>query len=220
MNSKVVAIILVVFLLSCAGPAPKKAEEDAGTETASSAALVQPESGSDFDPDEYAVYAVVLDAIETVSVNTILLSRTTIHRKWRGNKEVSFDPSSTEGQGVPSKKLGRGIPGLLPETIEDYEGRNDESCVLEDYFDTSVRIVLLDEKAFHELKWKEILERYPLAGGNRYRLSRVGFNEEKTQALVYLDRYRNAMDAQGCHYFLVNEGGQWKIMAKTVGWKS
>lgn len=220
MNSKAVVIVFVIFLLSCAGPAPKKAEEDAGTEPAAVAAPEQPELGSDFDPEEYAVYAVVLDAIETVSVNTILLSRTTIHRAWRGNKEVSYDLASEKGDAAPSKKLYRGIPGLLPETIEDYEGRNDKSCVLEDRFDTRVRIALLDEKAFHELKWKEILEKYPLAGGNRYRLSRAGFNEEKTQALVYLDRYRNAMDAQGCHYFLVNEGGQWRIKAKTVGWKS
>ena len=174
----------------------------------------------EIDPEEYTVYGVVLDAVRTPELNTLLLSRRTIPWAWRNDEAISLDPSHGGEQSPGRSKTNEGIPGLSPETVGNYRQKNVKAYQLEDRFDPTMNIVLLDRKEFQDLEWKEILRNYPQAGGYRFRLSRVGFNKEKTKALVYVDKYRNASDAQGCHYYLVKQGGGWVIQAKTLGWNA
>lgn len=63
--------------------------------------------------------------------------------------------------------------------------------------------------------WKPFYQEYPDANGY-YQLSRVGFNKNKTFALVCLEREAGLSNDTG-HYLLKKVKGKWKIY-QAIGW--
>ncbi len=109
------------------------------------------------------------------------------------------------------------------ETMDNFQMRNTQSYPLVDLFDLDVTVVFLNkaevEKHFRESAWFGLYSRYPFSQGVMT-LSRVGFNREMNQALVYLGNEKEILDGVGYYTLLVKENGTWVIQDKVLVWIS
>jgi len=67
--------------------------------------------------------------------------------------------------------------------------------------------------------WDGFYESFPKYVGLT-RVSRVGFNEDRTQALLYIGRQTHWLSGLGVVYFLVRAAGQWNIETRITVWIS
>ena len=67
--------------------------------------------------------------------------------------------------------------------------------------------------------WEEFYRRYPDSPGITT-LSRVGFNRERTEALVYMGAQLHYLAGAGNLYRLEKQDGVWKIVEKVMLWIS
>lgn len=118
------------------------------------------------------------------------------------------------------------------DTAKDFIEKNKKPFELENKFNVKVKINLLygDErkKLFVELnatyysdEWGKILsEKYSKSGNQILTLSRVGFNNKKTKALLHLGYQCGRTCGEGNYILLVKKDGKWKIKKKSRTWIS
>jgi hypothetical protein len=115
------------------------------------------------------------------------------------------------------------IPALEQETLNDFHVKNEEEYPLVDSFYLSEAIVLIREEAvtlhFEDKGWNEFYQIYPFSQGIMT-LSRVGFNSEMNQALVYVGNQAEYLGGAGYYVLLVKEAGVWVIHAEIMAWIS
>jgi hypothetical protein len=70
-----------------------------------------------------------------------------------------------------------------------------------------------------EDSWKQFYRTYPGAHGI-LTFSRVGFNSDKSQAVVYMKYDGNVMSHYGAYFLLVRKGGLWEFQTKKTIWIS
>jgi hypothetical protein len=129
----------------------------------------------------------------------------------------SLDPKVIE------KELPKDLKALSSEPIKSWKKNNAESHPISDRFSFEEKVLLLSRKQFSDSfkpkSWASFYERYPNALGY-FALSRVGFDEKKTVALVYIANMQDRKWGSGSFYFLVKEEGKWKIKAESRVWVS
>lgn len=120
-------------------------------------------------------------------------------------------------------RLRERLPDLEAETIAGYSARNARSSPLRQFLDLPMEARLLTED-----EWKAILDqggwdafyaRFPGAPGLT-ELSRVGFNRERTQALIYMGTMSHYLAGAGFFYLLEKEGDSWKVKDQVMVWIS
>ena len=106
---------------------------------------------------------------------------------------------------------------LPPELVDGFLERNQQSHPLRQELDFGVEYQLLTQETVDELRpldeasgWKLRYERYPNSYGFVY-LSRVGFNEDFSMALVYMSTYHYEQPLIGGYYLLVKKDGVWVV---------
>jgi hypothetical protein len=114
---------------------------------------------------------------------------------------------------------------LSVETLTDFKARNDSSYPLRASMALGVRYLLFSQKDKQELfqvnqsGWDVFYNRYPGAPGIMT-LSRVGFNKQMDQALVYLGVQSHWLAGSG-NFFLFNKvNGSWVIDQQVMSWIS
>lgn len=158
------------------------------------------------EAEEQAVYSVLLSEYDRQS---IVLSQTT---------DSGFD--FTGQTGMPD-----GIAGLSQDLWDDYLGRNDRSYPLSTEMEIGREYSLLEAEEMsdifsnHEDGWSEFYRRYPDSPGITT-LSRVGFNQDRTEALVYMGTQFHYLAGAGNLIQLEKKNGEWKIKDKTMLWIS
>jgi Holliday junction resolvase-like predicted endonuclease len=117
------------------------------------------------------------------------------------------------------------IPALKQETFDDFENKNADLYPLDDSFSLEVPVVLLSEDEIHDLmepksaSWGDKLyEKHNSKG--ILTLSRVGFNPDMNQALVYIGIYSIYNSGMGYYVLLVKESDNWKIQDIIEAWIS
>jgi hypothetical protein len=117
-------------------------------------------------------------------------------------------------------------------TTEDFITKNTEAYELNDKFNLEVKLNILNgnerEELFKELnkkgsydEWAEILsQKYSKGGAEIIRLSRVGFNADKSQALVFVSFQCGWTCGEGNYVLLAKKEGQWKVKKKDMTWIS
>lgn len=115
-------------------------------------------------------------------------------------------------------------------TSEDYLQKNARSYELKDKFNLNEKIIFLKQSEMMELikemnrtlnsdEWAKIQnEKYPNSGGIIISLSRVGFNSNKTQALVQVGFQCGVTCGEGNYFLLTKNKGRWKIKKKHITW--
>lgn len=116
---------------------------------------------------------------------------------------------------------------LSVETLEDYVSRNEQALALEKKFNLKTKYQIVPYVNVKNLfsnfdldaAWKTFYSRYPASGGY-IRLSRVGFNKAKDQALVSTAWMCNTLCGEGNYVLLSKQQGSWKVLKKVVTWVS
>lgn len=109
-------------------------------------------------------------------------------------------------------------------TAEDFLSKNEQSYPLKNGFDVRAITVLISEEELEEIfqgtfRWSEYYARYPFSRGF-IELSRVGFDSEMDQALVYVGNYRGSLSGAGYYVLLIKEGDRWIIQDMSLLWIS
>ena len=167
------------------------------------------------DADEYAVYAALFaeKGYDKEGAQLVLESGTVVNDTFSGH----MDQASIE-------KLFRMPP--MKDAIDDFIKKNRKSSVLTDQFKLKATIVLITnsdvKRMFHdsiEGGWDLFHTKYPNAI-SIHTLSRVGFNKDKTAALVYYTYSCGGLCGQGQYVLLGKHDGQWKIEKESMTWIS
>lgn len=164
--------------------------------------------------DEYAIYSAVLNAeYAHVAAGEGLISiaeRTILPR------EVTAERNDLLSQQLPS---------LASETLADFLAVNDRSYSLLPRLTMPRTYALISSeelKAFSQDKdyfdfWDAFHAHYP---GPLFRFSRVGFNREHTQALVYYSNYMFGLSGIAGYLLFEKSGGIWVISGSAGDWIS
>lgn len=200
----------VVIIAGCAG---KQATPAAGmtatptldTMTTSASAVTE----------ECAVYKAVIESdYLTEGIELIVIMDHTVNGAYPGASLDSVLEHVRENLGS----------AVEPETLNDYEAQNGRTQKLDGCFSLDVQYVLLSEVEFNEIfetggDWSQFYATYPNSQGIMT-LSRVGFNANMDQALVYVGNEKEFLAGMGFYALLTKKGDAWVIQSRVVVWIS
>ena len=173
-----------------------------------------PQLESDDEMAEYAVYNALLKARFVHDRVGLLVIR----------RNTSLDPARSSIE--RSDYLQQNLPGLSDEIVEDFENKNQTLHELKPQFDLGVEYTLVSDQEIEELfgqqdkdGWQAFYEKYPDAPGE-ITLSRVGFNEARNKALVYIGNQQGWLAGAGYFVLLTMQDGQWIIESELMAWIS
>ena len=154
------------------------------------------------DPEAYAVYAAVLPKVwnwdQRMQTLVVFLQET---KRARLN--------SAKDLGIEGD---RRFARDWSDTLENYVKNNRTVKRLQRKFPIAMDYVLVPTEEvnalFHAGGWANFYHHYPRAV-NYVSMSAVGFNKEKTQALVTMTYTCGSACAGGRYYFLVKRNGKW-----------
>jgi len=173
------------------------------------------------DPDEYAVWSAVLAKkyADGGYLKLVIRDRTAMYvpdpiaRQWQNSEHDT-------------------------EAFSDLQAKNKAQSVLENKFSVKLPCILMTgeaesklfpstpsepkDKAFIEKvqsSWKQFYEEYPSAQGI-LTISRVGFNSDKSEAVVYIQNVASLMLASGKLFFLTKKNGSWEVQTEKMIWFS
>jgi len=118
--------------------------------------------------------------------------------------------------------VGQKMPLTEKETLDNFQLKNAESHPLGDYFNLTVEVVLVSIEEIREIfqednGWKEFYATYPFSQGIMT-LSRVGFNAEMDQALLYVEDEWDDCIGSGHYILFTKENGVWTIQSWVISW--
>jgi len=157
---------------------------------------------------------------EETAVYTVLLQRS-------GSLWVIQQEAQATGYGDPDSGwlgyINKEMPNVEKTSVASFQDRNNADSVLDGSFDASMNVALLTRQGFDEIfqegGWDGFYQRYPNANGFTT-LSRVGFNEDLSQALVYMGTMSGPLAGVGYYYLLEKKDGIWQITNQVMAWIS
>lgn len=116
------------------------------------------------------------------------------------------------------------MPGLSRATHVAYSRRNREAHPLADAFGLPVPVKLISHEEIDEIfgspeGWDEFYRRYPGSQGEMT-LSRVGFDVDRGQALLYLGNMEYWLAGSGWALLFERSGGDWTVVGHAFLWIS
>jgi hypothetical protein len=171
--------------------------------------------------DEYGIYAALFRQKQADNENSQIVINDMTTTDDFSEKRVDIrnvDPAIQD--------LVKRFPQLARETALDFFTKNQTSWTLRNEFNLKAEIVLIttyETKKFFkgdiEEGWKLFHTTYPRAGSIDT-LSRVGFNKEKTQALIYYTYVCGGLCGQGQYILLTRKDDKWTIEKESGTWIS
>lgn len=155
----------------------------------------------DENTQEYKVYAAVVDERESPSV--LVMDYTEAYPVQDRTQHLEY--------------VTENMPALPQELFDDFEAKNKESYKLD-----ATKLGPNCEPLSYE-EWQEMLKEGPGAFheyGGVLAFSRVGFNPEKTLALVYVHERHDGLTGGGYYVLLAREGREWIVQQELLLWIS
>jgi len=171
-------------------------------------------------PEEYAVYSAVLEQIYPSSPKMFVIYSESSDREDLGENSVDyFEKNSASSQwGMSTVKLDKDM-------VKDYNDKNQKKYPMDkDSFSVDQEIVLLTEGESDAIfwgggRWGEFNSKFPGSSGT-IELSRVGFNNDKTEAILYFGNQQDRLMGQGFYLLLARNGDSWRIIDRCSIWIS
>jgi hypothetical protein len=165
--------------------------------------------------DEYAVYEAVIESLYLTEDTELIVIRD------RTATDVSPNESLDSEVEYIREELGTAIE---LETLDDYRAKNRGSHRLDAVLSLDVPCVLLSEAELVEIfeqggGWNQFYKIYPNSQG-MMTLSRVGFDAQIDQALVYIGNQADYKAGRGYFVLLTKKGGVWTIDDIVIAWIS
>ena len=175
---------------------------------------------SSFEDEEYAVYSALISQkfVREKTKRLVILNETA----------RQFSPSE-DADTVWAVKAR--IPEASEPVLDDFAKKNKTTSLLERRFKFQVDYVLISDEELDsffkdgfpgegfERSWKQFYEKYPGAPGYIW-LSRVGFDKEKGEAVVYVGSMCDQLCGGGQYVRLVKKDGGWKVEQEVTIWAS
>ncbi len=157
--------------------------------------------------EEYEVMSAVLSKYDKEN-NEFVIKEETI--------QYNFDINDKDGNFAFLSEVV--MPNLLEETKKDFNSKNDKTYTLEKKFTFKSNYKFISEADkqnifkddFPDESWKTFYKKYPKALG-LYHFSRVGFNNDKNQALIVSYESRGSLWMEGKLFFLVKKKNGWYV---------
>lgn len=167
--------------------------------------------------EDYKVYSAILSATNWIGKARVhLIIRTTL------TSEGVVGIPGIDDRSTLLKKLAP----LSDEVLNDYEQVNQSEFNLSDKFKLKPRLLLIDERETHGIfawhavdGWNHFHKRFPDSDGFT-KFSRVGFDANKSLALVYVSYSCDRRCAEGGYYLLEKGNHGWKVTSKYAVWVS
>lgn len=202
MYARIISFCLSLLLLSIvsAGCAP------------ASTALPTP-TAPDIEAEEEAVYAALFDEMYGEPQMLVLIA------------ETETTPMSVENTDSTLEYVLSQMGGLSEETVAGFRSRNEAAYPLRPDMDLGLPYVLLTRDDVDEIfdvntsGWDVFYTRYPNSPGLTS-VSRVGFNADFTQALVYIGTQSHWLSGAGYYVLLAKTGGRWQVEQQVMTWIS
>ncbi len=162
--------------------------------------------GNEITKEEYEILGFLLDFISEGETDYLVLQNETENDFVTGNVDL-FQKQQEELKGLPA--------GLML----DFVTKNMKSYPLDAALLQTERKILLQspeelEKAFvfdgTTDGWASFYKKYPESDGQTV-VSRAGFNEQKTEALVYIAGIHDILCAEGNLYYLKKADSKWQL---------
>jgi hypothetical protein len=166
--------------------------------------------------DESAVYTVLFQDLYEASKNRpIILIETT---------SIGVPPGLLTKVSVQGEQTTRFLARLSPETRQDYSDRNKEHARLPSPCHLAPDCVVFDVADIAPLvkndrAWRGFMKKHPNAPGVVV-VSRIGFNRDRTEAIVYVGRACGSICGEGEYVRLVKLKNSWAVDDHTVVWLS
>jgi hypothetical protein len=153
------------------------------------------------DTDAYEIYATLLPhqwAVTEARTNKMIIRAETT------SYEMCIKP---EGESV----------AVLGPAIADFEEKNKQPWLLEKAIPMDVSYEFIFEKEMDAVfangpgGWKGFYEKYPDSGGYN-EVSAVGFNKDKTVAIVYVAHMCGGLCGGGSFHILEKKDGKWQAL--------
>jgi hypothetical protein len=168
--------------------------------------------------DEAAVYSALLASLfEAGPGRPIVLENHT---------SIGVPPgmwATTSVQGADTSKF---LAKLSPDTRADYQAKNKKSmslpqpctlapeCSAEDVVSLTAIVVTKNK---NDKGWKNFFSKYPNSPGILL-VSRIGFNADKTEAIVYAGKSCGTLCGEGYYVRLTKIGERWTVADQTTVW--
>jgi hypothetical protein len=171
----------------------------------------QPSQPKPMETEELKVYSTVLDALgERFGASRLLiLNETTL-----GRVSPLSDPQEV------GQFLRKRVPeGIAVEIVDEFVQKNRQPISLRDEIPTRMSHSLVENQDPRlSGEWEEFNKKNP--GSTIVQLSRVAFDPDMTQALVYLSSLMGSRSGWGYYVFLSKHGQDWEIKQKQQAWVS
>ena len=180
-----------------------------------------PKPTAAIDDEEYAVYAVLLQSLYGNGAKLLVLDNFVSGCVAVGNNAEGEKAWQQSLNGLPAK-----LPKLSPKTIADFKSKAQQCRNVEAKFTLPTKYLLISKQERKQIfakpdtkqAWASFYQKY--AGASGYiNLSNIGFNEDRTQALV--DTYRKCGANCGAEkmVLLTKVNGKWSMAAIHKIWE-
>lgn len=192
------SISLTCALLTACGPHPTSTP-DAGT--------------IDFQTEEAGVYTAVFKDVFGEPQMYVIMS------------ETAAGIQGVDGIDATLETIGAQMTGMDAETAASFRARNDAAYPVPADMDLGLPYVLLTTAEMNQIfdintsGWDVFYTRYPNSPGITT-VSRIGFNADFTQALVYTGTMSHWLAGAGYYLLLDKSSGDWKVVTKVMAWIS
>jgi hypothetical protein len=168
---------------------------------------------TDLRSEEQAVYTALFEGVYGEPQMYVLMSETTT------------DISGVENTDSTLKHILSQMTGVDDGTVAGFRARNDAAYPVPADMDIGIPYVLLTREEMNQIfdintsGWDVFYTRYPNSPGITT-ISRIGFNADLTQALVYVGTQSHWLAGAGYYVLLVKKGSTWTIDQKIMTWIS
>ena len=166
----------------------------------------------DLDSEEYTVYSFMIKDSEFLEV---IKDHTVTNR----SSPFSMDDDL--------ERVRKQVPEISKETLADFKAKNAKDYALSPKLKPQGKYVFIsDEEMSHifsgdnlDKSWKSFKKRYPRSRGYGG-FSRVGFNPDKSEALLFSEISCGSLCGSGSYVYLVRKNAEWTIVKQIQVWIS
>lgn len=173
------------------------------------------------DDEEYAVYSTLIQSLYANGAKVLVIDNFV-----SGCVPVGNNAEGERAWQQSLDKLPGKLPKLSPKTIADFKSKSRTCRTIEAKFALPTKYILISQterraifsKADVNKSWQNFQQKYP--GANGYiNVSNIGFNEDRSQALV--DTFRKCGDKCGGEkmVLLTKVNGKWSVAATHKIWE-
>jgi len=167
--------------------------------------------------DEYEVISHFIQQIKYPNSSKLVIQQQTYEKKFGYYAYITLGNISTFENYTKIK--------LDTTMIDDFKNKNANTYKLENKISIPQSVVLISNKELQnifrdDMGWLRFYMKYPDSSSGILEISRVGFNDNKTQALLQYGYQYDWQAGRGDLFFLTKDERKWIIKANYIVWRS